>query len=76
MAVWPDKGQKFGNYNTEMIEILIGADPCAAPLTVPTFLNLDDGTILIADDISGPKKSLLNFANLFYLPLSSLPSCS
>jgi len=54
MAVWPDKGQKFGNYNTEMIEILIGADPCAAPLTVPTFPNLDDGTILIADDISGP----------------------
>ncbi len=63
MAVWPDKGQKSGNSNTEMVEILLGADPCAVPVAVPIFPDLGNGTILTADEIFGPKKGLLSFAN-------------
>ena len=70
--------QKFSNNNNniEMIEILIGADPCAAQLTVLIIPDLGDGTIPTADEILGPKKGLLSFANPCYLPLSSLPNCS
>jgi len=36
-----------------MIEILIGADPHAAPVALPTVPDLGDGMILTADEIFG-----------------------